>query len=111
MKYSFIDHPTEDAIIEHVLVAGKDEVQDHLRVCKNCSEAVTEFNDIKEALVNMPEEELPSSLRQNILKHADNGSKEFNLLSAIQLVRSPAVAGFGIVALVLFLYFLFCFIT
>ncbi len=113
MSNFLIDHPTEDALIEHVLAVGEkeDTVEKHVDECASCSETLAQFRGLKEALISMPEEELPDSLRKRILKSSDGVQKQFEILSAIQLVRSPFVAGIGIVILVLFLYFLYFFIS
>lgn len=111
MNNSLLKHPTEEALIEHVLAAGKEDIQEHAHLCEECSEAISDFQEIKEAFISMPEEEIPASLRQHILKDSNNLSKQLNILSAVQLFRSPFLVGIGVIALVLFLYFLFVFMV
>ncbi len=107
------EHPLEDVLIDYVLDVEDPEIKDHLGSCPSCSRYVKEIGTIKQTLQSLPDEDVPESLRNDIL----NTVKNKNILSGQWVTfdvatwyRNPLIMGMGIIGVVIFLYIFFVFV-
>ncbi len=107
------EHPLEDVLVDYVLDHEDTEITNHLVSCPSCSRYVKEIGTIKKTLQALGDEDVPDSLRNEIL----NSIKNKNILSGqcfsfdiVTWYRNPLIVGIGIIGVVIFLYIFFIFV-
>ncbi len=71
MKYSAINHPTEDSLVSFALqLDGDEEVRKHLDDCQECLEYTDEIRMVGEDIEKIEEQEIPSDVQNRILSIA-----------------------------------------
>jgi predicted anti-sigma-YlaC factor YlaD len=67
MNDKISEHLSEDQLLEFATGTGNIQIQEHLDICQQCSKTVNEFHEVSNALRNLNEEDVPSSLEKRIL--------------------------------------------
>lgn len=103
------DHPADELLVELALYGEGPETEQHCSACPSCSRYVKEVRDLKRIIEELPREEVPSGLRDKILRgtHTMSGRRPWYAFDVLHLLRSPFAVGLALVLFVLFLYFFF----
>ncbi len=109
MKQVNVNHPTEELLTEYALGNGLPEIGEHIQVCLSCCEYVEQMKLVRNAFVEIEEEDVPQRVGERIFKAASAHRKKGGML--FYLVgyhnRFPFLIGIITIFIVLLLYFLF----
>ena len=113
MNSTVLEHPTDDALTAFALGEANGEVEAHVTSCPACSRHVKELREVREAIVALPDDEVPRQLFDRIM--GELRTKPWNVgewfsLSAVHLLKNPIALVVGLILTVLLLYIFFVFV-
>jgi hypothetical protein len=104
------EHPADELLMEQALHGAHPEVEAHCVACHTCSRYVDEVRELREALEVLPEEDVPTGLRQKVLGGTGGLGSRWYMFDVRHLLQSPFAVGLALVLFVLFLYAYFIYL-
>lgn len=113
MSQQTLEHPSQEALAELALDAQENDVAQHVEACPDCLRIVEEIRSLKDAIIALPDEEVPEHVRKSILQRQKE--KKFSLFGGLApasnlWLNNPVVLSIGFVLFLIFLYYFIVFI-
>jgi hypothetical protein len=99
MNEKINEHISEDQLLEFATGTGNIQIQEHLDICQQCSKIVSEFYEVSDALKNLNEEDVPSTLENRILN-----SLHTKKSGIVRILESPFLTTIIAVVIIFLLY-------
>lgn len=110
MNYTIENHPAEDVLSACALDEHCDSIEKHLEMCHICREFVEDVRAVRDDIIKIEDEEIPSGLKERILSIAKEKNKAKRISPFIcEWYKRPFAYGIITVLIAILSYVLFTF--